>query len=189
MARLFVAIELPDAARNALAAVCREVAGARWTRPDHLHLTLRFIGDCSDEAAGRIKAALATINAPSMQLVVRGVGAFPPPPRPPRILWAGVTPDPALFALQQQVERAINDCGFAPETRKWQPHITLARIPVKRHKRPARNASSGPNPAQWLQLHAAVNLPPFEVRHFHLFQSELGPKGPTHTILQSVPLS
>lgn len=188
MPRLFVAIDLPSVARNALAGACKGVQVAKWVKPEQLHLTLRFIGDADDKTAERIRTALAAIHAPPLELRVARVGTFPPPQRPPKILWAGVATEPALLELQRQVDLAVNQLGFKPESRKWSPHITLARMPFTGRKRTARDASPWPEVTAWLQSNAKLCTPPFEVRAFHLYQSELERAGPTHTILQTTTL-
>ena len=48
--RLFVAIAIPDAVRDEMAAVQRELkplalGDVRWTHAEQLHLTLRFLGN------------------------------------------------------------------------------------------------------------------------------------------------
>lgn len=179
MPRLFAAIDLPQETRSALAAVCHGVNGARWTKPDQLHLTLRFIGEADDAAMARLRAALAAIRCPPLTLRVGGVGTFPPPPAPPKILWAGVAPEVELLDLHQQVEHAVIGCGFQPERRGWQPHITLARMRTKGRR---------PTASGWLQSNAGLKVPAFEVPAFHLYQSELKPAGPTHTVMQTVTL-
>ncbi len=49
------------------------------------------------------------------------------PFRRPRVVWAGIAPDPALELLQHGVEREFGPLGFPPEGRAFRPHLTLGR--------------------------------------------------------------
>jgi 2'-5' RNA ligase len=87
--RLFVSLELPGVVREDLGRLCTDVPGARWAEPEDMHLTLRFIGDVDGLGFEDVAAALAAVRAPRLDLVLRGVGHFPPRGEP-RTLWAGV---------------------------------------------------------------------------------------------------
>ncbi len=54
--RLFVALDLDDAIRNRIARFLDGVRAfapdARWVQPESLHITLKFIGEQSEEAGG-----------------------------------------------------------------------------------------------------------------------------------------
>ncbi|NWF70108.1 MAG: RNA 2',3'-cyclic phosphodiesterase [Chloroflexi bacterium] len=176
--RLFVAVELPDDIKDALAALRLDsVAGARRTKRDQLHLTLRFIGDgIAPPQFAAIKAALAAVRAAPFALQFRGVGQFPPGKKPARVLWAGLAPNPALPALQQQIEHALRSAGLAPEDRPFSAHITLARLDP-----PAAAA-------RFLAQHAAFSTPAFPVEQFVLFSSVLARGGATHHAQAVYPL-
>lgn len=130
--RCFVAL-LPDAAaRAALAAIARAVpespatAHARWTRPRDLHLTLRYLGDCAEEA---LDAALAAVPlAPAdLPLRLRSEGLEYWPPRRPRLLVLRLAAQPPLSAWAAALEEWAVARGAAPERRPLVPHVTLAR--------------------------------------------------------------
>ena len=133
MTRLFTALEIPAAIGSELSLLRGGVAGARWIDPPNYHLTLRFIGDVDGAAARDIMACLgeardrAPIPLSIDQLATFG-GARP------RSLLARVAPSPELLALQAEQERLIRRAGAEPETRKFTPHVTLARL---RDARPA----------------------------------------------------
>ena len=87
--RLFVAIALPEPVRAALVALAQPLPGVAWTRPEQLHLTLRFIGDVPAEKIERVTAHLTAVSVEPFLLPVEDVGAFPPK-GPPRVVWIGV---------------------------------------------------------------------------------------------------
>ena len=170
--RAFIAIDLPEAVRAELRqqqttfrAVCPD---GRWARPEGIHLTLRFLGEISDEQVTQVTDALKELrNFETFSTEVKGFGFFPDPRRP-RVFWAGVVTPPNLAALAEQVEHAMEKLGFAREDRPFTPHLTLARFKVPR-----------PQPA--LQSHlerlGEPSLGSFEVSEFFLFESKLSPQG------------
>jgi 2'-5' RNA ligase len=129
---LFVAINFPDALRQGLWSATEALrAGAlpvRWVKPEGMHLTLKFLGEVGDERHAQFAAALerAAASSRAVTVTVGELGAFPDPRRP-RVLWAGISPEPALELLQHRVEQEFGPLGFPPEGRPFRPHLTLGR--------------------------------------------------------------
>jgi 2'-5' RNA ligase len=162
MLRLFVGIELPPELKLRLSLLCAGVPGARWVDPGNYHLTLRFIGEVDEGLASDIDAALAQIRAPRFDLALAGVGHFGD-----RMLWAGVDKSPPLVHLRDKVESALVRLGLAPETRRYAPHVTLARL---------RNTSAA-KLHSFLAEHALFRSEPFPVDRFNLIASYLTKSG------------
>ena len=179
MLRLFVAVDLPAELRPAVARLCQGIRGARWTRPEQLHITLRFLGDTPEDRLGDMRARLRQVRIPSFELALRGTGVFPPvgARRPPRVLWLGLDPAEPLRALKDAVDGAL---GPDPETAKrgFSPHLTLARFPT----RPRHDLD------RFLTEHAGFDGGSFWASNFHLYQSTLRPQGALHEIVESFPL-
>ncbi|GFO62323.1 RNA 2',3'-cyclic phosphodiesterase [Geomonas paludis] len=169
MARLFIAIELPDDIKATLSSLGAEVPGPRWVPPDQIHLTLRFLGDVLPQTGAVLKQKLSAVSFTSFPLTLRGVGHFPPHGHP-RVLWVGLDESRPLLTLQQQIESAVTGAGIPPEQRGFSPHITLARI--------KENASA--EVARFEATHRTLSFPPFNVEEFILFSSVLTPKGAIH---------
>lgn len=169
MARLFIAIELPEEIKRTFSSFCMEVPGVRWVPPEQIHLTLRFLGDVLPQTFMEIKKALADVTFASFPLTVRGVGHFPPHGHP-RVLWVGTEESRPLLTLQQKIEAAVVGAGILPEERRFSPHLTLARI--------KEDASAAV--ARFEAKHRELLFPPFNVNEFILFSSVLTPKGATH---------
>jgi len=127
MMRLFVALPMPPALTGRLTPIMNGLPGARWLEPENLHLTLRFIGECDEKQAAVLDDALLQIDRPAFDLQVQGCGIFAQR-RGPEAVWIGVVATPGLTELQAAVERAAVRAGFAPEERRFRPHITLARL-------------------------------------------------------------
>ena len=170
MIRLFVALDLPEAVRERLAALQGGVPGARWSGAEQMHLTLRFIGEVPENVARDIDDALATIRAASFSLELSGVGEFGG--KKPRALWAGVKSSEALLHLQRKVETALQRIGLDPEPRKYSPHITLARL----------KAAPRDKVLQFLTHGSLFVAGPFPVNQFVLFSSHLSQSGSIYNV-------
>ncbi len=171
MSRLFVAIDIPEPLRMLLYTMGRGIPGARPVPADQIHLTLRFIGEVDGGAAKEIKEALTEVQASPFSLTVRGVGHFPPR-RAPRVLWAGLDPCEELVVLRNRIEKRIVDCGLDPESRKFSPHITIARLkdsPIKRV-------------GEFLAGNSLFCSDPLAVNEFMLYSSRLLKSGAVHTV-------
>ena len=129
--RLFVAVDVPDAVRDAVAAACAPLRArapdARWVDPQRWHLTLAFLGRVEREAVPAVTAALtaATATATAPRLALDGsAGTFRR-----QVLWAGLAPSPALEALAAAVRAELTNAGVAFDDKPFRPHLTLARAP------------------------------------------------------------
>lgn len=163
--RLFVALRLPETVIDTLLDLEGGVDGARWQDEGQLHLTLRFVGEVEARQADDLAEALASVHAAPFELALRGVGHFESRGRP-HTLWAGLAPSEPLAALVRRVESACRRAALQPESRKFHPHITLARL----------NAASGPL-LPFLKAHSALKSAPWRVEAFDLMESTLDPAG------------
>jgi 2'-5' RNA ligase len=170
--RAFIAIDLPENIRTALRRkqaffrpACPE---ANWTRPEGIHLTLKFLGEISLEKVKEVSACLRNLGPwEKFVVAVRGFGFFPDARRP-SVFWTGVEAPPALHRLAERVEEAMQSIGFGRESRAFHPHLTLARFKEKRAQ-PALQAL--------LSQQAEDELGSFEASEFFLFESKLSPQG------------
>jgi len=139
--RTFIALTLPDGAREALGAVSQELApqvpekSVKWVTPERIHLTLRFLGDTAVDKLDDVAKGLDTVAAASAPFTLHldQLGCFPNERRP-RVIWVGVrgaTEEAA--ALKGAIDRMLAPLGWEPEKRSFHPHLTLGR--VKRHHR------------------------------------------------------
>lgn len=126
MPRLFTALEIPRSAAMSLSLLRGGLPGARWIDVENYHITLRFIGDVDNRTADEIVDRLDRIDRPEVSLRLSGTGFFGG--KKPHSLWAGVEPSPNLAALQADIERLCQRIGLPPDSRKFTPHVTLARL-------------------------------------------------------------
>lgn len=178
MIRLFVAIPLPETVRTQLTLLQSGLPGARWIKPENIHLTLRFIGEVRNDVAGDIDLALADIVASGFTLHLDGIGNFSRG-KHPHALWVGVAPSKSLLHLQAKIESVLVRAGLGAETRKFSPHVTIARLRDVRRERIER----------WAAVHGAFRSVPFAVDRFVLFSSFLKSAGAVYIEEASYPLA
>jgi RNA 2',3'-cyclic 3'-phosphodiesterase len=149
------------------------VLGLRWTRPDGLHVTLRFLGASSPEALERLETSLRREAAAARPSSVRasGLGLFPERGKA-RVLWLGVDLPRSLLDLQAGCEAAAQAVGFPADERAFIPHVTLGRW-----RDPTRRPELRP-----------VDLGEMRVDRLVLFRSDQRRGGAVYTPLQVHPL-
>jgi RNA 2',3'-cyclic 3'-phosphodiesterase len=185
MARLFVALNLPEDLRSRLAGLHGGIDGARWVPPENMHITLRFIGDIPEASTGDIVEALADIRSPAIPVTVSGAGRFGSGDRA-RTLWVGVEKTTEIAALHSKIDQALIRAGLAPEGRKYMPHVTVARFGGGRGRR--GNGPAHTRVMHWLEAHGGFFALPFAALEFVLYESHLGRKGPVYTPIAAFPL-
>jgi 2'-5' RNA ligase len=176
--RLFVALDLPASVKQSLEPLAKGLGDVRWLSPDQQHLTLRFIGDVDNGALHDVAEALATVPAQPFQLTLKGLGHFPPRGEP-RVLWVGVERNEELAALKRRIDRALREADVAPETRKFAPHVSIARM---------RSPLSPTRLGTYLMRHSLYRSEPFPVSSFHLYSSWLRSDGAEHQLEASYEL-
>ncbi len=177
--RLFVSLALPDSCRAVVMDLFDTLEGVTWTRPEQLHLTMRFLGTVESELAARIETTLAQIRVKSFLLPLEGVRRFPPR-GPVKILAVGVgRGNTLLFQLRQKIDDALLAAGWRGELHNFNPHITVGRV---------QNATLA-TIDQWLYHHQEFVGPLFKVGSFQLMRSTLQPGGSVHALRGDYPLS
>ena len=187
--RVFVAVDLSLAAREAACAVTRRIRGVSaianapiaWTRPRNLHMTLRFLGEID---VGQTRAVSAALARPWRQqafcVSTDALGVFPPR-RLPRVICLGVTGDSeALTSLRAEVDRRLGGCGFLPDAGAFHPHVTVGRV---KRTRPAVGAGLRQAVAD-----AEVGVVSWPVDAVVLYESRLSPRGATYHQISRVAL-
>ena len=143
--RSFIAIELPDEIKSGLTEIQNQLKTGKpypvkWVNPYGIHLTLQFLGNIAADKTDAITKAIeaATQGMLPFHLEVKGLGVFPNFNRV-QVVWVGVEGEvDQLRQLQKRIESNLASLGFAPESRTFKPHLTLARLresasPLERH--------------------------------------------------------
>jgi 2'-5' RNA ligase len=177
MTRLFTALEIPRPVATYLSLLRGGLQGARWIDPENYHVTLRFIGDIDGRTADEIAVALDRVYRPAFRLTLSGLDCFSG--RSPHSLFVRVEPTPELTELQAEHERIMQRLGLPPESRRYTPHVTLARL---------RGTSAG-EVARWISAHGAIRVPSFDVDRFVLYSSRASVGGGPYLVEETYPLA
>ncbi len=180
--RCFIAIEMPEPIQNQLVHIQgtlqKHIQKASWVKLGNIHLTLKFLGDVDPDDLESIREAIEAVTNRhrSFSLHIGGVGAFPNLARP-RVIWAGVKIGAErVSALAQDINVALSHCGFALDTKKFNPHLTIARLKERIDLRPYTN--------QYRQ-YDRIQGTGMTVDAISLIQSQLHPNGAIYSTLQS----
>ena len=188
--RVFVAIELPSQVEDALSGVVQHlerarINGLRTVRADRVHLTLKFLGEVPEVLVSEIidEMAQAVVKQDPFTLVFGGFGAFPSEAKP-RVLWVAVQGDlSALLELQDAVEGALERMGIKRERRRFDPHLTVARI------REGATGADRQRAVDTLLSTRLVTEPRFTVDSVSLIRSILQAGGASYRCLARMPLT
>jgi RNA 2',3'-cyclic 3'-phosphodiesterase len=159
MPRLFTALEIPRNAAMSLSLLRGGLPGARWMDVENYHITLRFIGDVDNRTADEIVDRLDRIDRPEFDISLNGTGSFGS--KKPHSVYAGVSYDEEMYALQAEIERICQRLGLPPDPRKFTPHVTLARL----------RSSRVDDVVHYLSGRGDFHTPRFRVNRFVLLSS------------------
>lgn len=183
--RAFVAIEIDEAVRCALAAFVEELDRPRqpvkWTAPENIHLTLKFLGDVAEDRvaqAAQIVGDCAQGIGP-FALTARGTGAFPNVQRPRVIFAAAQDERDAAHELARRLDERMAELGVAREERPFQCHLTLGRV---------REPLSLPALSAKLTAASEREFGKMTATQVTLFESKLTPRGPIYRAVERMAL-
>ena len=176
--RAFVAIEPPKDLKNKIHAFQSElkkqdILEGNWTR--EYHLTLKFLGDISENQLKEIEKVLADISGKTkkFQLELKGIGAFPSKDYI-RVLWLGAgIGDEESLVLHEQIDDKLSSIGFEKEKR-YENHITLCRVKKVSDKNKLKEI-----------LAKNISFGKFEASEIKLIKSDLTPTGPVYKTIRS----
>lgn len=185
--RCFVAIGIPPEVRSAIDTEMEPLRqmgrdAIKWVPPENIHLTLKFLGDTSEDRINDIKAALigAASGIGPIPVEATGSGVFPNQRRP-SVFWVGLTAPGELATLKGRIESALAHLGFQPEDRPFRAHLTVGRL--RRNVHPPKRLMAA------LKEIKDKSFGTFEITGLRLMMSELKPGGPRYTTLKEISLS
>ena len=187
--RSFIAIELPDELKAGLSRLqarlkVGEQPWVKWVDTDSIHLTLKFLGNVAIGRTGEITRAMevAARGTSPFDLKVKDLGVFPNLRRV-QVVWVGISGEvDKISQLQQNIESNLARLGFAPESRPFTPHLTLARL---------RDRASLDERQGFGQLIAGTRFEEaytFKVEAINLMKSQLAREGAIYSRISSVGL-
>ena len=176
MPRLFTALEVPRVVANGLSLLKGGLPGSRWVDPENYHVTLRFIGDVDPRQADDLADAFDHITARPIQLKVGGLSVFGS--KKPHALIALVESQLELISIHSDIERLCQRLGLPADTRRFIPHITLARL----------KNTTPEEAALHLSQRGLVTVPEFAAARFVLMSSRGSVGGGPYAIEAVYPL-
>ena len=171
--RLFVAVDMPQTVVDEVRRIQdyfkkQELFNGRYTKPEDVHITMKFLGEVSTDLALQIDQALKTISCNGMHAHLSSLDVFSAGSKI-KILFLNII-CPELAVLAKQIDTALADL-FAIEQRPFVSHATLARVKAVENREKLCAAIN----------QFTVNKIEFTIDQFVLKQSELSTDGPTYT--------
>ena len=181
--RVFIAIDIDDKIRKAIADLQKQIASkvdvkkgdVKWVEPNNIHLTLKFLGEISDEQLEEVSEIVKTVASAhnKFTLDIESVGSFGG--RSAKIVWVGAGKGTdALLALQKDLDDLLAQSGYPKEEREFSAHLTLCRV-----NHPIAGLKMGEAIAEFSHL----KLGSIAADALCVYQSQLTPAGPNYTLL------
>lgn len=180
--RSFIAFEIDDEeALNRFASVQEKLvltgADLKPVKPQNIHITMHFLGDIFPPMVEKIHSQMKELVFSSFSAEIRRVGAFPAVKRP-RTIWAGIQKGSKEFGdIYDQLELSLFSLGFRKSSRRFSPHITIARVRTGRNRGELTRC---------LQEVADFKFGVIKADCLRLKKSVLTPKGPIYSTLKEV---
>jgi 2'-5' RNA ligase len=130
MVRAFIALELSREIRERIGEAQQQLRGctARLTfvDPAQIHVTAKFLGEIDLPALENVKEAIGRIPFAPFPVTVGKVTLNNR--RRPQTVWCGIDDAGRAGELVRCIDNVLGPLGCAPETRRFLPHATLARV-------------------------------------------------------------
>jgi len=183
--RTFLAIDLKPEIKKNISQFIQKLEShspnARWVKNQGMHLTLKFVGEITDDKAREIRSVLMDLSLRHERFPMKllGTGTFPPRSRHPRILWVGIEESQKLMSVQNEVESMLEKLSISREKRRFHPHLTLGRVRSSHNIAPVLEELSENRDTEFGSM---------EVEEITFFKSTLNPTGAEYSALAKVQL-
>jgi 2'-5' RNA ligase len=177
--RCFIALELSREAIDYIEGLNllikkKNLFTGKFTEPENLHLTLKFLGEIEEEKIEQVKKKLSEIKSGQFEASLGEVGVFIN--KFNSILWIKLQ-GKEIWNLQEQIDKKLGDLEFTPEER-FMSHISIARMKKIHDKN------------EFLDYVKNIKTKKikFKVKEFILKKSELKPEGPAYENIEKFEL-
>lgn len=177
MPRLFTGLEIPAPIADYLSSLRGGIPGARFIEPSDYHVTLRFIGDIDIPTANEVADMLSAVRRKTFTLRLSELRSFGK--HSPHAVVATLGASPELMELRAEHERIVRRLGLPADSRKFTPHITIARL----------KPESGQHLGQWIVARSPLISKPFPMDRFVLFSSRASTGGGPYLVEGAYPLT
>jgi 2'-5' RNA ligase len=134
--RLFIAIQLPSKIEKEIGKLqdkFKKISAKdkiSWVKPENVHVTLKFLGETDLKYTGKIISVMekAVSGMERFDILIEDTGVFPSA-KNPRVMWIDCKDEGEnITAIKRRLDRGLKRLGFGVEKKKFQPHLTIARI-------------------------------------------------------------
>jgi len=173
--RCFVALDLSRQARNYIKEVQKLIKKnnlftGKFTEPENLHLTLKFLGEIDKEKIAEVKKRLREIRFDSFEAKLGEVGVFSSKYSSyVRVIWIKLI---GCDKLQKEIDNALE--GLFEKEHRFMSHITIVRVKKVGHRKGFLDYITN----------MKVKEIKFNVDRFFLKKSELFSEGPIYCDLE-----
>jgi len=132
MTRLFIALSISDDIKEQIDGFRKQAYSGRfffkWEPRGKFHITLKFIGDVSDELVPHIVDELSFLEKyPGLVCSLDKFGFFFNN-NIPRILWVGFKTEPEIYSIVNELNLSLEKFSISKEKKKFKSHITILRL-------------------------------------------------------------
>jgi len=188
--RTFIAIDFPKEILEKISRIITFLQSQttekalKWVETDIMHLTLKFIGEISEDAVRDVQTIMRhTLQGQNaFEVSIEGLGMYPNP-KNPRVVWLGISAEKALFDIQKNLDLALQKINIPSEKRGFSPHLTIARLRKSTDVKTIRLIG------ETLSQFKVDSLGTVLIKEIRLYQSQLTPTGPIYTPLLKIPLN
>jgi 2'-5' RNA ligase len=183
--RTFVAIDLESEVKKNLSEFIQKLdsfnPNIRWVKEQGMHLTLKFIGEITENKSNDIRSILMDLSSRQKRFPLKlvGAGTFPPRSKHPRILWVGIAESQKLMSIQDEVESLLEKVSISREKRRFFPHLTLGRV---------KSSHNIARVLEELSENKDTEFGSMEVDELTFFKSTLKPTGAEYSVLAKIQL-
>jgi len=171
--RTFVAVEIPEEVRKKIIKIQNQMPKfeGKFTEPENLHLTLKFLGNIDDETLSEVKKRLKKIKFSKFDAKIDFIDVFSPDYI--KIVWLHIE---TCAELHKAVDDALSD--LFPTEHRFMSHLTIARVKHIEDRE------------EFLDKVQTIKIPEtkFRVDKFYLKKSTLTKPQPKYETLESYDL-
>lgn len=168
--RAFVAIEIPKEIKSEIAKIQSDLRraglGAKWVKPENVHLTVAFLGSINPEQITVVKKVVNKVNQRlnPIKLTLSEISAFPNF-NFARVIFVGLSGQiETLNKIAKEAREELKAKKIWFDEKPFVAHLTLGRL-----KKPQKLA-------QLIQKFAVKKIR-FAVKEVSLYQNQLFPSG------------
>lgn len=173
--RCFIAVTFPEEVVKEITRIQEVLSKVKFTGKmtelENLHLTLKFLGEVSEEKVSKVKEKLKEISFTEFEAYLSHAGVFSFNGNP-RIVWIKVN-GKGIFELQSEIDNKMSELNFEKEER-FMSHLTIARIKYTKDRKDFKNYTEN----------LGVKSIKFKIQGFKLLKSELKSTGPVYSELE-----